>query len=240
MSKILVSIYNLNKLPKYADGYVLGYEKYTFFAKHRFSFEEIKAFKEPRKIYLLLNVMLHEKDVDDFRKEVEQLASLDINFIVQDLGIVEVLKRKVDTSRIIYNPYTLVCNLEEYRVYHDNLDVTIGISSQLSIDNLEKFKGDSFITLYGYIPIYQSYRKVISLFSDYHNENTPKETLVKEDTRPDKHHILENEYGSVIFISEPVNLLSEVDRLRDAKYLFIDANYVDNQKIEEILEGLSQ
>ena len=240
MSKILVSIDNLTNLPKHADGYVLGYEKYTFFAKKRFSFDEIKIFKDPRKIYLLLNVMLHEKDVDDFRKEIEKLSLLDVNFIVQDLGMLEVLKRKVDASRIIYNPYTLVCNLDEFRAYHDNLGVTIGISSQLSLDNLERFKGDSFVTIYGYIPIYQSYRKVISLYSSYHNEDAPKETLVKEDTRPDKHHILENEYGSVIFSSEPVDLTGDIDRLKDAKYLFIDVNYIDDQKIEEILEGLDR
>ena len=174
MSKILVSIDNLNKLPSQADGYVLGYEKYTFFAKHHFSFEEIKSFKESQKIYLLLNVMLHEKDVEDFRLEIEKLSSLNINFIVQDLGIVEILKRYVDTSKIIYNPYTLVCNLEEFRVYKENLGATIGVSSQLSIDNLERFKGNSFITLYGYVPIYQSYRKVISLYSTYHDVNAPK------------------------------------------------------------------
>ena len=238
MSKILVSVDNLTNLPKHVDGYVLGYEKYTFFAKHLFSFEEIKAFKEQNKIYLLLNVMLHEKDIDDFRKEIDKLSTLDINFIVQDLGMVEVLKRKVNASRIIYNPYTLVCNLEEFRAYHNNLGVTIGISSQLSLDNLEKFKGDSFITLFGYIPIYQSYRKVISLYSEYHKENAPKETLVKEDTRDDRHHILENEYGSVIFTSVPVDLTNDINRLKDAKYLFIDSQYVENQKIEEILKGI--
>ena len=238
MSKILVSIDNLNKLPSQADGYVLGYEKYTFFAKHRFSFNEIKSFKEPQKIYLLLNVMLHEKDVEDFRLEIEKLSSLNINFIVQDLGMVEILKRYVDTSKIIYNPYTLVCNLEEFRAYQENLRVTVGISSQLSLDNLERFKGNSFITLYGYVPIYQSYRKVISLFSTYHEVNAPKETLVKEATRDDKHHIIENEYGSVIFSSEPVDLVGDIERLKDVKYLFIDTSYVDDDKINQILEGL--
>ena len=238
MSKILVSIDNLNKLPSQADGYVLGYEKYTFFAKHRFSFNEIKSFKEPQKIYLLLNVMLHEKDVEDFRLEIEKLSSLNINFIVQDLGMVEILKRYVDTSKIIYNPYTLVCNLEEFKTYKENLGVAVGISSQLSLDNLEKFNGDSFITLYGYVPIYQSYRKVISLFSTYHEVNAPKETLVKEATRDDKHHIIENEYGSVIFSSEPVDLVGDTERLKGAKYLFIDTSYVDDDKINQILEGL--
>ena len=240
MSKILVSIDNLNKLPSQADGYVLGYEKYTFFAKHRFSFNEIKSFKESQKIYLLLNVMLHEKDVEDFRLEIEKLSSLDINFIVQDLGMVEILKRYVDTSKIIYNPYTLVCNLEEFRAYQENLRVTVGISSQLSLDNLERFKGNSFITLYGYVPIYQSYRKVISLYSTYHEVNAPKETLVKEATRDDKHHIIENEYGSVIFSSEPVDLVGDIERLKDAKYLFIDTSYVDDDKINQILEGLDR
>ena len=238
MSKILVSIDNLNKLPSQADGYVLGYEKYTFFARHRFSFNEIKSFNEPQKIYLLLNVMLHEKDVEDFRLEIEKLSSLNINFIVQDLGMVEILKRYVDTSKIIYNPYTLVCNLEEFRAYQENLRVTVGISSQLSLDNLERFKGNSFITLYGYVPIYQSYRKVISLFSTYHEVNAPKETLVKEATRDDKHHIIENEYGSVIFSSEPVDLVGDIERLKDVKYLFIDTSYVDDDKINQILEGL--
>ena len=238
MRKILVSIDNLNNLPSQADGYVLGYEKYTFFAKHRFSFEELEAFKEPRKIYLLLNVMLHEKQVEDFRLEAEKLSLLDINFIVQDLGMVGILKRYVDASRIIYNPYTLVCNLEEFRAYKENLGVAIGVSSQLSLDNLEKFKGDSFITLYGYVPIYQSYRKVISLYSTYHEVNASKETLVKEATRDDKHHIIENEYGSVIFSSEPVDLVSDIERLKDAKYLFIDTSYVDEEKTNQILEGL--
>ena len=238
MSKILVSIDNLNKLPSQADGYVLGYEKYTFFAKHRFSFNEIKSFKEPQKIYLLLNIMLHEKDVEDFRLEIEKLSSLNINFIVQDLGMVEILKRYVDTSNIIYNPYTLVCNLEEFRAYQENLRVTVGISSQLSLDNLERFEGNSFITLYGYVPIYQSYRKVISLFSTYHEVNAPKETLVKEATRDDKHHIIENEYGSVIFSSEPVDLVNDIERLKDVKYLFIDTSYVDDERINQILEGL--
>ena len=143
MSKILVSVDNLDNLPKIANGYVLGYEKYTFFAKHRFSFEEIKNFKEQEKLYLLLNAMLHECNVSDFYLEIEKLSALKVNFIVQDLGMVKILKKKVDASRIIYNPYTLVCNLEEYKTYQEYLGVTIGISSQLSIDNLVNFTGNS-------------------------------------------------------------------------------------------------
>ena len=239
MSKILISVDQLTNLPS-IDGYVLGYEKYTFFAKHRFAFEEIETFEEQEKIYLLLNVMLHEKEVKDFKKEAKKLSKLRVNFIVQDLGMAEILKTYVDKSRIIYNPYTLVCNLEEYKSYQEYLGVTIGVSSQLSIDNLEKFTGNSFITVFGYTPIYQSYRKVISLFSSHHDINAPKETLIKEDTRDNLHHIIENEYGSVIFSSEPVNLINEASRLEKAKYLFIDLNYVDNQMVEEFLKGLKQ
>lgn len=239
MSKILVSVDNLTNLPS-ADGYVLGYEKYTFFAKHRFTFEEIKTFEKQENLYLLLNVMLHEKDVEDFKKEAKKLSELKVNFIVQDLGMVEILKSLVDKSRIIYNPYTLVCNLEEYKTYQECLGVTIGVSSQLSIDNLENFVGDSFITIFGYTPIYQSYRKVISLFSQHHEVIAPKETLIKEDTRDNLHHIIENEYGSVIFSSEPVNLLNEASRLEKAKYLFVDLSYVDNQDAEELLKGLKR
>ena len=240
MSKVLISINNLKNLPSHVDGYVLGYEKFTFFAKRRFTFEEIKSIKEQNKLYLLLNVMLREKEVEDFKLEIEKLVQLDVNFIVQDLGMVELLKAKVDPSRIIYNPYTLVCNLEEYKTYQEYLGVTIGISSQLSLDNLENYKGDSFITIFGHTPIYQSYRKVISLFSAHHQTNAPKETLIKEDTRDEKHHIVENEYGSVIFSSEPIDLLKDINRLEDAKYLYIDTSYIDDEKVNELLEGLTR
>ena len=239
MSKILVSIDNLDALPN-ADGYVLGYEKYTFFSKKRFSYIDIKNFPNQEKLYLLLNVMLHENELDDFKIEASKLAKLNVNFIVQDLGMVEVLSTLVDKSRIIYNPYTLVCNLYEYQTYYEYLKVDIGVSSQLSIDNLEKYVDHSFITIYGYTPIYQSYRKVISLFSTHHHTSAPKEALLKEDTRDNLHHILENEYGSIIFSSEPVNLLSDINRLKNAKYLFIDTNYVSNEKVDEILKGLNR
>lgn len=240
MSKVLISINNLNELPSHVDGYVLGYEKFTFFAKRCFTFEEIKSIEEQNKLYLLLNVMLHEKEVEDFKLEIEKLVQLDVNFIVQDLGMEELLKSKVDSSRIIYNPYTLVCNLKEYKTYQEYLGVTIGISSQLSLDNLENYKGDSFITIFGHTPIYQSYRKVISFFSIHHQTNAPKETLIKEDTRDEKHHIVENEYGSVIFSSEPIDLLNDINRLEDAKYLYIDTSYIDDEKINELLEGLNR
>ena len=105
---------------------------------------------------------------------------------------------------------------------------------------MENYKGDSFITIFGHTPIYQSYRKVISLFSAHHQTNAPKETLIKEDTRDEKHHIVENEYGSVIFSSEPIDLLKDINRLEDAKYLYIDTSYIDDEKVNELLEGLTR
>ena len=55
MAKILMSVNNLTDLPD-VDGYVLGYEKYSFFASHYFSYDEIKDFDKKDKIFLLLNL----------------------------------------------------------------------------------------------------------------------------------------------------------------------------------------
>lgn len=236
-NKILVSVDDLST-PYDVDGYVIGYQKFTFFANRNFTYEEIKNFPHPEKIYLLLNTMLHENHRFDFIKEVDRLAKLNINFIVQDLGMVEILKKKVPHSHIIYNPYTLVCNLEEYQTYLEYLDVSIGISSQLSISQLEKFKGHSFITIYGYVPIYQSYRQIISLFDEYHQQNSKKELLVKEDTRDDLHHIIENEYGTVIFSSETKNHMANIDKLKDAEYLYINTMFLSKEEISSVIKEI--
>ena len=86
-AKLLLEINKLEDINKYpADGYVLGYEKFTFFASKRFNYEEVKAASEKANIYVLLNALLHEDYLRDFKLEAAKLSKLKVSFIVQDMG----------------------------------------------------------------------------------------------------------------------------------------------------------
>lgn len=236
--KLLISLTSLEHIyPSY--GIVLGYEKYTFFASYIARKEELKNIKEKDKIYLLLNAMLHQKDVEDFKNTVKELIDLGYqNYIVQDLGMVDVLK-SLKAKEIIFNPYTLVCNQQEYQTYVDYLGVTIGISNELSIEEKAQYQDNSFIQIYGFTPIYQSYRKTLSIYEESHHKKLEsKDLYVKENTRDDLHHIIENDYGTVIFRSEKINLIKDIKSLNKAKYLYIESLYSSKEEIDEFIKEL--
>lgn len=241
---ILVSICDIkdiNIIP--SDGYVLGYEKYTFFAPNYFSYQDIKNVKTDKKIFIILNALLHENDIDGFKNEVIKLKELGFGFIVQDLGALSILiDNNVDLDKIIFNPYTHICNLNDFKAYKNAFNVTLGLSTQLSaeeIRNIIKKEEKAFIEIYGYEPIYQSYRKVISLYEEARNISFKKEKLsIREDTRDELYPILENKYGSVIFNYKKVNLVKDKGSLSEAKYFYIDGTDSSKEEINEVIKGL--
>ena len=237
--KILVTVNSLYDLNLAADGYILGYTKFTSFGAKRFSFIEIEEISRKKEIYLLLNSLIHEDNLQIFKKEADKLASLNICFIVQDFGALSHLCRVIPANRIIYNPYTTICNSDDLITYNKSFGVVTSITDNLSL--LEKINltnsGDVLLLIYGHYPIYQSYRKVISLYEDYKNVqiNKSKNISLKEDTRNDLYPLIENEYGSFIFSNDKVDLTDDLDKLNNAKFFVIDSFNSSLEKTKEIL-----
>ena len=242
MSKILLGIKDLKDIEKYpVDGYVLGYEKYTLFAPNRFSYEEIKSLKNKDNIYILLNALIHQDNLQDFKLEVQKLIELKVRFIIQDMGAFAAISGLVSPSHIIFNPYTLISNTNDFITYKVLTKAGIGISNQLDINeiiSLSKNK-NAFLMIYGYEPIYQSFRKVLSLYQEAINLHLINEQLyLKEDTREDLYPVIENEYGSVIFNYRKVNLLDHINELNECEYFYVDSFLTSDEEIDDVIRRL--
>ena len=240
--KILVSIFSLETLDLNVDGYILGYEKFTSFGAKRFSYEEIEEISKTKNVYLLLNSLIHENNLQFFKYEVDRLSTLNINFIVQDLGALSYLCRVVSLDKIIFNPYTTICNISDLLTYNKEYGIVASITDNLTLD--EKINlvnaGEVSILIYGHYPIYQSYRKVISLYEDFKNVeiNRNDKISIREDTRNDLYPIIENEYGSFIFSHMKVDLTDSLDKLENARYFVIDSFNSSLDEIKEVLKRL--
>lgn len=242
--EIITSINNLEDINYIqSDGYAFGYQKYTSFAPNYFSYEEIKNIKTDKKLFVILNALLHEKDIDDFKKEIDKLSKLNIGFIIQDLGALSILLDKnIAKDKIIYNPYTLICNKNDLKAYKEAYGVSIFLSPELNVDEISKIlnEEDAVVEIYGYEPIYQSYRKVLSLYEEARNVSLENKNLyIREDTRDELYPIIENEYGSVIFNHQKINLTNDIDLLINAKYWYIDSSNSSLEEVNEIIKGLN-
>ena len=238
---ILISIRSLDDLKLPSDGYVLGYEKYTIFAPFYFNYEDVKKSCKDKTIYLLLNAMIHENNLDDFKLEINKLIDLPIKFIVQDLGALNYLLKVADSRRIIFMPYTLICSTMDALMYDKlNLDA-IGLSNEITLDDIYKIsrKVPSFVTIFGHNVMYQSYRKILSLYEDYHHKTLIRKTLrLKEDTRDEFYFIQENRYGSSIFRDYISSYLSRFELLENVKYLYLDQSFIDQKSFNKIIIAL--
>ena len=95
--KIISSLKNLdmlNKISSYVDGVVLGCQ-YSSYCDSSYSVDEINnvyqiASKNNKKVYVLLNFIMHENDIDDVKKFINSINE-NVYFIFQDLGILNLL-----------------------------------------------------------------------------------------------------------------------------------------------------
>ena len=238
--KILISLSSLEDLNYPVDGYVIGYDKFSLFANEYFSFEEIKDIKKKNQIYILFNALINEERLEEVIFEINRLIPLGFNFIVSDVGLLELIKERSKDNIIIYQPYTLISNRLDYQTYQELLCENLGISPFIKEDDLielSSLKG-SFITALGYLPLYQSHRKIISTYLDYHHLNlNDKKLYLKEEFRDDLYPIVENFEGSSIFKSSPISLLSNINKYK-ASFIYLDFTFLNDFK-RDVIDALS-
>ena len=241
---VLLEINSLSQLDIPNVFFVVGYEKYTSFSGVYLSYEELQRIDNKEKMFVLINALIHQKDLDDFKKEMDRLIPLGVNFIIQDLGaLLYVRKHKLEKTKIIFNSYTLICNQDDFDAFEEEFDVDIALSNELNHEELMAVtkKEKAMITVFGKTPIYQSYRQIVPLFEEFRNVkiDREKELFIKEDTRPDMFPTIQNEYGTVVLRSEPLSRLEHIKEYKDFKYWYISSLFISDEELNRVLKELN-
>ena len=79
--KLLLSIKNLEDFNFQADEYVLGYEKYCSFAAGYFSYSEIKQASASHKVWILINALINEDEIENAKQELDRLMECTRDYI---------------------------------------------------------------------------------------------------------------------------------------------------------------
>ena len=239
--KLICSLKNrdmLETVSKYVEGVVLGC-KYSFYSDKKYSKEEIKeiyqiALKKNIKTYILLNLVMHENYVDEVKAFIESFKNEEVYFIFQDLGILNILLSLNKTQYGIYNPLTMITNYRDLKEYEFFSLDAIGVSSEIPVKDVNKCTSISnkvFYLGFGYHPMYQTYRKLLSLYKEHSGLKFTNENLyLQEATRvDDRCPIIENEFGSVVFRSGVISTLERIEDLKEVKYFFLDGIFLEEE-----------
>lgn len=239
--KLICSLKNrdmLETVSKYVEGVVLGC-KYSFYSDKKYSKEEINeiyqiALQKNIKTYILLNLVMHENYVDEVKEFIESFKNEEVYFIFQDLGILNILLSLNKARYGIYNPLTMITNYRDLKEYEFFSLDAIGVSSEIPVKDVNKCTSISnkvFYLGFGYHPMYQTYRKLLSLYKEHSGLKFTNENLyLQEATRvDDRCPIIENEFGSVVFRSGVISTLERIEDLKDVKYFFLDGIFLEEE-----------
>ena len=82
--------------------------------------------------------------------------------------------------------------------------------------------------------------EIISLFEEYKNIKLTRNNLyLKEETRNEYYHVIENKWGSVIFRPYITSYINELSNLSHAKFIYIDHLFVKNKIFKTVVQYLN-
>lgn len=147
--ELLAPAGNIEKL-KYAyqygaDAAYIGIKNFSLRAKAdnfgRDEVEYIKEIKGNKKLYCALNIFFHNEDIRQLEREIDQFADYPFDaFIISDLGILNILKKRFPEREIHLSTQANCINPEAAKIYRDLGFSRLILGRETSLKDIKEIK----------------------------------------------------------------------------------------------------
>lgn len=227
------------------DGFVVPVKGFCAYDEASFNINDLRIIHDyciDKEILVIakLDKIMMEEDLDSLYQTLDDLVLIGIDYYMYtDASILAYFAKKKMLNKLIYSSSKMVASLNEASFYND-LGICVIPSTEISLEELEKISSLDNICLitYGYLDIFYSKRKLISLFNEYnHKKHLTKSSKfkIKEETRDEENIILENNNGSFIFSSFIYFLYRELAILKP-KFLKINSFNIKKKDLFKIID----
>lgn len=237
-------IYKLNN----ANSYLLANKNVSYRYTHSFTINEIKqvkAFckKENKKVYILINKIFKDKDLINLELFIEKMINISVDGIFfTDFAVFMLAKKHDFADKCFFYHETFLRNSYDIQTYQKLGIKNIICSKDMNIEdisNLPKENKEQYgIICFGYIPLYESERQVVTNFLKQNDLpidlNKSTDLFLKEATRKDKYRILQQNGIASIFDGKVLSYLPYMQKLNEnidkfiIDCLFFDVEYIYN------------
>jgi len=245
--ELLVPANNLQIL-KYAvqygaDAVYVGGKQFNLRSiRGNFSIEDLNegieyAHKRGVKVYLTLNAVVHEDEIEDLKEYIGRLKGLELDgIIISDIGVIAIVKEILPKIRIHISTQTNITNLPAIRAAADMGAGRINLSREISYNSLKAIVSGSTIEIeafvHGALCISYSGRCMLSKYMTGRDANKGacahscrwKYYLMEEERSNCFFPVEQDGRGTYIYNSRDLCLLSKLDCIVDTG--------VDSIKIE--------
>lgn len=254
MKKIVTvfEINNIEKLAKYADGFIVGSDLFATRLTKSFSIEEINEIISKvnglnKEIFLNVNQMFNDKQIDDFKLNLDLINYKDLTgIVVADLGTFILLSNMGLSNKVVYNPETLLTNAIDFNYLSTNNIMGAYIAKEITVEDIVKIgkqkKYKMFMVGHGHLNMFYSKRHLLDSYSEFIGKEDSYNNLhnlkIVEPKRKDTPFpIYQDEAGTHVFRSKVMNSLDYLSELESVvDYFIIDSIFKDDNYTLNILE----
>ena len=222
-----------NILKQNIDGIILPLKDFSVASSFFLSTYDIINLKTDKEKIVLINKIMHNKDIDKLEDILIKLKNSDISKIMfYDIGVYSLCKRlNIDKDLVIYQDH-LNRSINSNN-YYKKLGINYSyITSDITIDEIKEIKESTdiklFYTIYGRIPLFCSRRYLLTNYFKYINKDKKDGNYYIKNNNDNLY--VDEEDNACIIYSDIVNLTNEIDKIPFIDYLVIDLNNIDDYK----------
>lgn len=220
-----------------ADAVYIGGQEYGLRAQaENFSIEDMKegikfAHEKGKKVYLTLNIIPHNKDIDEMHEYIKETANIGIDaLIISDLGVFNLVRELVPNMEIHISTQANNVNWRTVGSWYKMGAKRVVLARELSLNEIkeirEKITRDLELELFihGAMCISYSGRCLLSNYMTGRDSNQGMcahpcrwKYYLMEEKRPGEYYpVYENERGTFIFNSKDLCMIRHIPEILDS------------------------
>jgi len=228
-----------------ADALMVGLDDWTTYLDETFSITEIKEIlknKNNKEIYVCINRIVEQHEINKVRDLIKELATFSIDgIVVMDMGILQIAKEEKLLDKIVFSPSTYLTN-KDSAAYLSSLGIKrLVLAKEISLNNIFEIKknvsSEVEITMYGYRNIFYSKRHVKSIYREAFEINDFE--YLKEEKREDLFPIKETDKGTFVFSARPLSLWKYLPRMleNNIDYINVESNFLSEDELSDVIDS---
>lgn len=245
MSKLLVTVNSLEHMNKLMDkdiyGFMLYIDKLSVNSSFYVNLDDIKKLVlGEKKLYLVMNKIMHNNDLDMVRYTLNILKDMDVKILFYDMAVYNISKGLDMVDKLVIYQDHLNASILSNKFYNSLGINGSYISSDITGVELLEIKNNSnmdiYFTVYGYLPIFYSRRYLVRNYLKFiEQEDKNGDFSIISDTNIE-YPIREEEYGTTIYTEKEINLINYLDYLNDIDYVVMNCNLIDDDEFNLMVD----
>ena len=249
--KILIEPLSLNHLyeldKKDIGGFIVGIEGFSIFQSLKLDVDDIKNINTNKELYVFINKPIHNNELDSIKNILISLSKMNISGVLfEDISIYKINKDLNLNLNLIWASNHLPTNTYSCNYWNKKGCSGALLSTELMVSDFIDIKKNTnmniFVYLYGYIPIFESSRTLITNYLKHINKECNSNKYFMYEKERDRYYPIYEEYGNTFITEDILNGINVVNKLKDIDYIILNSLMHEedtfNKVVDEYIEAL--